>query len=232
MAAAGRKAALACIDIQQDFCDDPDGSLAVQGCRSLAPLFNELLSLPFPVKLATRDYHPADHISFASQHADKEPFTSKITVKNPENGQGDDFTSVLWPDHCIQGTPGCEFIPELDTSKLNYIIEKGQDKRVESYSGFGPPYRNPRISMTNMDDILKKEGVTDVFVVGVAYECCVKFTAIDAAEHGYRTYVIEDGTKAADKTPENLEATRKELEQKGVKIIGLDFPELDEIRKA
>src|ERR1700760_318339 len=174
MARAGRKAALACIDIQQDFCDAPDGSLAVKGARSLAPLWNDLLARPFPVKLATRDFHPADHVSFASQHAGKEPFTSKITVQNPENEKdGDDFTSVMWPDHCIQGTPGCEFIPELDTSKLNYIVEKGKDKRVESYSGFGPPYRNPKFGMTDLDAILKKEGVSDIFIVGVAYECCV-----------------------------------------------------------
>lgn len=232
MASEGRKAALACIDIQEDFCDAPDGSLAVSGARSLAPIWNKLLSYPFPVKIATRDFHPANHISFASQHAGKEPFTSTITIKNPENGEDDDFTTLLWPDHCVQGKPGCEFIPELDTSKLQQVIDKGQAKDLESYSGFGPPYRKPKVGMTELDEVLKKAGVTDVFVVGLAYEWCVKFTAIDAVEHGYRTYVVEDATKAVDQSKENLDKTKKDLEDKGVKVITLDAPELEQIRKS
>lgn len=226
---AGRKAGLAVIDAQEDFCE-PSGSLAVSGGRALAPVWNDLLSLPFAVKLATRDYHPADHISFASQHDGKQPFTDSHTIKNPENADDEAFTTLLWPDHCVQGTKGCEFIPELDVSKTTQTIEKGQDKRVESYSAFGPVYRNPAVGMSGLGDSLKEAGVTDLFVVGLAFDYCVKHTAIDAVEHGFKTFVIEDATKAVDQSEEGLAKVRKELEDSGVVIIGLDSKELDAVR--
>lgn len=229
--AAGRRSGLAVIDVQEDFCE-PNGSLAVKGGRDLAGVWNELLSLPFAVKLATRDYHPSDHISFASQHAGKEPFTSTHTIKNPENHDDEAFTTLLWPDHCVVGTPGAEFIPELDRSKLTTTIEKGQDKRVESYSAFGPVYRNPRVGMSDLGDTLKDQGVTDLYVVGLALDFCVKHTAIDAVEHGFKTYVIEDATKAVDQSEEGLAGTRKELQDNGVVLIGLNSQELSAIRGA
>lgn len=229
--AAGKKAGLAVIDVQEDFCE-PNGSLAVKGGRGLARVWNDLLSLPFAVKLATRDYHPKDHISFASQHPGKEPFTSTHTIKNPENHGDKAFTTLLWPDHCIQGTPGCEFIPELDQSKLTQTIEKGQDKRVESYSAFGPVYRNPPVGMSGLGDTLKNEGITDLYVVGLALDYCVKHTAIDAVEHGFKTYVIEDATKAVDQSDEGLAATRKELQDSGVILIDLNSKELDAVKAA
>jgi nicotinamidase-related amidase len=226
---AGRKAGLAVIDVQEDFCE-PSGSLAVSGGRALAPIWNDLLSYPFAVKLATRDFHPADHISFASQHEGKQPFTDSHTIPNPENADDKAFTTLLWPDHCIQSTKGCEFIPELDVSKTTQTIEKGQDKRVESYSAFGPVYRNPPVGMSGLGDSLKEAGVTDLFVVGLAYDYCVKHTAIDAVEHGFKTFVIEDATKAVDQSEEGLAKTRKELEDSGVVIIGLDSKELDAVK--
>ena len=226
---AGRKAGLAVIDVQEDFCE-PNGSLAVKDGRGLANVWNDLLSLPFAVKLATRDYHPRDHISFASQHTDKEAFTSTHTIKNPENHQDEAFTTLLWPDHCVQGTKGCEFIPELDLSKLTQRIEKGQDKRVESYSAFGPVYRNPPVAMSGLGDTLKQEGITDLYVVGLAFDYCVKHTAIDAVEHGFKTFVIEDATKAVDQSEQGMAATRKELEDSGVILIDLNSKELDAIR--
>ena len=223
--AAQRKAALAVIDVQEDFCE-PDGSLAVKGGRELASVWNELLDLPFEVKLATRDYHPADHISFASQHKDKQPFTSQHTIQNPENTDDKAFTTLLWPDHCVIDTKGCELIPELDKSKMDLILEKGQDKRVEAYSAFGPVYRNPRVGMSGFEDTLKKHGITDLYVVGLAYDYCVKHTAIDAVEHGFKTYVLEDATKAVDQSEEGLAATRRELQDGGVSIIDMNSQEL------
>ena len=225
------KAALAVIDVQEDFCE-PNGSLAVKDGRGVAPVWNDLLSLPFAVKLATRDYHPRDHISFASQHSGKEPFTSRYTINNPENKDDKPFTTLLWPDHCVQETPGCELIPELDQSKLTHRIDKGQDKRVESYSAFGPVYRNPPVAMSGLGDTLKQAGVTHLFVVGLAYDYCVKHTAIDAVEHGFETFVIEDATKAVDQSDEGLAATRKELQDSGVTIISVDSKELDKVRQS
>jgi len=223
--ASRRKAGLAVIDVQEDFCE-PNGSLAVKGGRELASVWNDLLSRPFAVKLATRDYHPKDHISFASQHPGKEPFSSSHTIRNPENGEDAAFTTLLWPDHCIQGTKGAEFIPELDQSKLTLTIEKGQDKRVESYSAFGPVYRNPPVGMSGLGDALKAEGVTDLYVVGLAYDYCVKHTAIDAVENGFRTYIVEDATKAVDQSEDALKSLRKELQDQGVVIIDMQSKEL------
>ena len=229
--AGGRKAALAVIDVQEDFCE-PNGSLAVKDGRKVAPVWNDLLSLPFALKLATRDYHPRDHISFASQHSGKEPFTSTHTIKNPENTDDKAFTTLLWPDHCVQGTQGCELIPELDQSKLTHKIDKGQDKRVESYSAFGPVYRNPPVAMSGLGDTMEKAGITDVFVVGLAYDFCVKHTAIDAVEHGFKTFIIEDATKAVDQSEDGLSKLRKELQDNGVIIIDMDSKELDKLRKS
>ena len=226
---SSRKAGLAVIDVQEDFCE-PNGSLAVKGGRELANVWNDLLSLPFAVKLATRDYHPKDHISFASQHSGKEAFTSSHTINNPENHEDTAFTTLLWPDHCIQGTQGCEFIPELDLTKVTQTIEKGQDKRVESYSAFGPVYRNPAVAMSGLGEKLKKEGISDLYVVGLAFDYCVKHTAIDAVEHGFRTYVIEDATKAVDQSDAGIAATRKELQDSGVVLIDLSSKELAAVR--
>ena len=219
------KAALAVIDVQEDFCE-PNGSLAVKDGRDLAPTWNKLLDLPFKVKLATRDYHPADHISFASQHSEKQPFTSEHTIANPENKDDKAFTTLLWPDHCVIDTPGCEIIPELEKDKLDFIIKKGQDKRVEMYSAFGPVYRNPKVGMSGLGDTLKQHGITDLYVVGLAYDYCVKHTAIDAVEHGFNTYVLEDATKAVDQSEKGIEATRKELRDAGVSIVDMNSSEL------
>lgn len=134
--------------------------------------------------------------------------------------------SLLWPDHCVQGTTGVELIPELHKDKLSHIVQKGTDPRVEAYSGFGPPFRNPRVSMTELDGILKAVGVTDVFVVGLAYDYCVKCTAVDAAEHGYRTFLIEDGTKGIFRSEGGYDALRKEFREKDVVIVGAESEEV------
>ncbi len=229
---AGKRAVLVCVDIQNDFCDDPEGALAVRGSRALAPVWNELLAMPFALKVATRDCHPADHVSFASQHPGKQSFQDTITVKNPENEQDTPFTSTLWPNHCIRGTPGCEIISELDMSKVQHIIEKGQDKRFECYSAFGPPYRNPKLGDDQMIRLLQSEGITDVFVVGLAYEACVFHTAKDAAEYGFRTYLIEDAAAFANKSDDNISSIRKTLQDAGVSLIGLQSKEVWEIKSA
>ncbi len=226
-----RKAALICVDIQNDFCDEPDGALAVKGSRALAPTWNKLLNMPFALKLATRDYHPRDHVSFASQHEGKKPFEDTITVKNPDNDE-ESFTSTLWPDHCVQGTPGAEIIAELDKSKIDRIIHKGQDKRVEQYSGFEPHYRNPRMPGTEMLKLLEEHEIQDVYTVGLAFEACVKHTALDAAEHGFRTYLIEDASGAANKSEENVSSVCKQLENSGVHVVRMDSEEVKRIAQS
>lgn len=136
------------------------------------------------------------------------------------------LASFLWPDHCVKGTKGVELIPELHKDKLSHIVPKGQDERVEAYSAFGPPFRNPRISMTDLDGILKGAGIEDVFVVGLAYDFCVKCTAVDAAELGYRTFLIEDGTKGVFQTEDAVSTLKKELKEAGVVVVGKDSKEV------
>lgn len=138
--------------------------------------------------------------------------------------------SLLWPDHCVVGTSGAELIPELHQHKLSTLINKGEDKRVESYSGFGPPFRNPAVGMSTLDATLKAAHVSRVFVVGLAYDFCVKSTALDAVEHGYETFVIEDATKAVMQDAESLDKTRSELRKAGVEIISMDSDVLHAIK--
>lgn len=153
-----------------------------------------------------------------------------ITIGNPENSEEKEET-LLWPDHCVQGTRGADLVPELDPSKLTHQVEKGQDPRVESYSAFGPPFRSPRIAESSLEETLQDAGITHVFCVGVAFDYCVKFTAIDAAQEGFVTYVIEAATKAVDQSEAGLEATRKELAAKGVSVISLDSKEIKMVQE-
>ena len=220
--AKSRKAALAVIDVQEDFCE-PNGSLAVKDGRGLASVWNTILCRPeFQIKLATRDFHPKNHVSFASQHPQATPFTSRHTIANPENACEEPFTTTLWPDHCVQGTTGCDIIPELDQSQLTHRIDKGQDPRLESYSAFGPPFRAPAVGMSGLEATLTAEGITDLFVVGLAFDYCVKYTAVDAASYGFTTYVLEDATKAVDQSAAGLAATRKTLRDAGVRVVSVD----------
>ncbi|KAM3424839.1 hypothetical protein BST61_g6818 [Cercospora zeina] len=205
----------------EDFCE-PDGALAVKDGRAVAPVINHLLDWPgFAVKVGTRDHHPPEHVSFASNHAGAQAFTSSHTIISPENS-AESQTTLLWPDHCVQGSPGAQLIPELHGQKLSHVIRKGEDGRVESYSGFGPPFRRPRVGMSTLDATLKNAGCTHVFVVGLAYDFCVKATAIDAVEHGYDAFVVEDATKAVMHDAESVAKTRAELREAGVHVISLD----------
>jgi nicotinamidase-related amidase len=124
----------------------------------------------------------------------------------------------------VQGTPGAEIVPELDASKVDRVVEKGQDARVEMYSAFYDPLRSPRCSDSGLAGVLKGEGVTDVFVVGLAADYCVRFTAEDAAAEGFRTVIVEEGTRAVDEGA--WEGVKKEIEGKGVKVVGMDGEEV------
>jgi nicotinamidase-related amidase len=188
----------------------------------VASVINVLLGLPFKIKIATQDYHPSNHISFASQHKDAQPFTSTHIITNPEASDPNAAESqqiTLWPDHCVQGTPGCEFIPELNLSLINRIIKKGEDRRVEAYSGFGPDFRKPAIAMTGLADILRENGIKKVVVCGLALDYCVKCTAIDSAKEGFKTIVVEDAAKAVDQSESARLRVHDELEAHGVRLL-------------
>lgn len=129
------------------------------------------------------------------------------------------FASTLWPDHCVKGTRGADLIPEINKSKLSHIVQKGWHKRLESYSGFGPPFRKPAVAMTEMLGILNDEDITHLYVVGVGFDGCVKCTALDAAASGIKTYIIESGVNAAARSEEIRAGTLSELREGGVSLI-------------
>lgn len=169
--------ALIVVDVQRDFC--PGGSLAVPDGDVIVERINELLP-KFDLVIFTKDWHPANHEGFASQHPGTKPFDKYKNLSGEED--------TLWPDHCVENTPGAEFHPGLDLSKCKkdfYIFKKGTDDADQGYSGFAG---------TGLKDFLDEKGVTETYICGLALDYCVKETAIDSALAGFDTYVIIDHT--------------------------------------
>ncbi|KAF7332647.1 Isochorismatase domain-containing protein [Mycena kentingensis (nom. inval.)] len=210
--------ALIIVDLQEDFCP-PNGSLAVAGGRDIVSTINNLLASPFfDFRVATQDWHPQDHCSFASNHPPPNniPFESFATIVNPFNPD-DSYETRLWPNHCVQGSPGSELIPELNIFRVNRIVKKGQDKRVEMYSAFYDPFVPP-VSVSELPQLLKDNAVGKVYVAGLAMDYCVRATALDALKEGYETFLVEDATKAVD-PEEGWNDAKLEMEQKGIKFV-------------
>jgi len=151
------------------------------------------------------------------------------TVINPSN-PAETYETRLWPDHCIQGTHGAELIPELDLEKVDKVVEKGQRKEVEMYSAFYDPLEKPRCSDSGLAEVLREKGVSDVYVVGLAFDYCVKATAMDAAKEGFKTWVIKEGTRAVDAG--HWDAVVGDLRAKGVQVVGLDGEEVKRVGSA
>jgi nicotinamidase-related amidase len=222
------KPAILIIDVQEDFCP-PNGSLAVTEGRAILPAINTLLTYPFALRIATKDWHPKDHVSFASNHKDAQPYTSFTTIINPENDH-ERYESRLWPDHCVQGTQGAELIPNLDLKRVDRIIEKGQDARIEMYSAFYPPLENPRMGDSGLAKLLREADITDVYVVGLASDYCVHDTAKDAVKEGFQTWIVEDATRAVD--PDSWAKMKAEmLANEGVKVIQMTSPEVMKVKE-
>ncbi|SMX46696.1 bifunctional nicotinamidase/pyrazinamidase [Actibacterium lipolyticum] len=192
--------ALIVIDVQNDFC--PGGALAVTGGDDIIPQINALLT-EFQVRVFTQDWHPANHSSFASQHSGKNPFE---IVDMPYGGQ------VLWPDHCIQGTPGAAFHADLNTDPADMIIRKGFRPAIDSYSAF---FENDRETPTGLDGYLRTRGVSAVTLVGLATDFCVQYSALDAARLGYNVTVVESACRAID-LDGSLEDAREAMLDAGV----------------
>lgn len=174
--------AILVIDVQNDFC--PGGALAVAGGDEIVAPINALAP-EFPVRVFTQDWHPSDHLSFASQHG-AEPMTTT------EMSYG---TQVLWPDHCIVGSDGAAFHPDLDTRAADLIIRKGFRREIDSYSAF---FENDRKTPTGLEGYLKSRGVEAVTLVGLATDFCVNYSAVDAARLGFGVTVIESLCRAID----------------------------------
>ena len=196
--------ALLVVDIQNDFL--PGGALEVEDGDTVIPVINKIIE-KFELIIATQDWHPSDHKSFASQHEGKIP-GDMIKLK--------DIDQVLWPDHCIQGTEGAEFSKKLDRSKIKKVFVKGVDSEIDSYSGF---FDNGHLRSTGLSDYLRDSLVDEVFIVGLATDYCVKFTALDSVMGGFKTYVIADSTKAVNLKPDDYEVALVEMNQSGAIIL-------------
>lgn len=194
--------ALLLIDIQNDFL--PGGALAVPDGDKVIPLANALQQ-KFEVVVATQDWHPANHKSFASQHPGKDVFET-IDLNGLEQ--------VLWPDHCVQGSPGARFSGELNMDRVEAIFRKGTDPEIDSYSGF---YDNGHRKSTALAEYLRGKGVEEVYVLGLAADFCVYFSARDALKEGFRSFLIEDGTRPI--SVEGFEKAKQDLISSGGKII-------------
>lgn len=203
--------------------------MAVPDGRETIAVVNQMLAMPqLVLRVATKDWHPPDHISFASNHPGKEPFVDFATVTNPLNPEEQSYRTRLWPDHCVQHTPGAELVPELDVKEIDKVIEKGTRKDVEMYSAFYDPFKNPRVSDSGLVDLLKEHKVTHVYIVGLAADYCVRCTAMDSLSEGFETYIVEEGTRAVDS---NAWPTEKEqLLAAGVHIVHMDGVEVSRLK--
>jgi nicotinamidase/pyrazinamidase len=196
----GPEAALIVVDVQN--CFVTGGSLAVKHGEDVVPIINRLAPA-FDNIVVTQDWHTPAHASFASSHPGKKPFE---TMTMPYGEQ------VLWPDHCVQGTPGAALHKDLELTHAQLIIRKGFHKGIDSYSAFREADHK---TTTGLEAYLKARGIERVYVVGLATDFCVAWTAIDAAEAGFRTFVIEDATRAIDLNG-SLAASWKVMKQAGV----------------
>ncbi|MFH1795542.1 MAG: bifunctional nicotinamidase/pyrazinamidase [Pseudomonadota bacterium] len=175
--------ALVVIDVQNDFC--PGGALAVAGGDEIVPIVNGLIQ-SFDHVVLTQDWHPAGHSSFASSHPGKQPFE---TIAMPYGPQ------TLWPDHCVQGTEGALFHPDLVWTKGEIVIRKGFRKEIDSYSAF---YENDHATPTGLGGYLRERGISKVTMVGLATDFCVAFSALDARRLGFDVTVRMDACRAID----------------------------------
>jgi nicotinamidase/pyrazinamidase len=201
--------ALIIVDLQNDFL--PGGALPVPRGDEVIRLANELQQ-HFELILATQDWHPPDHGSFAANHPGKKP-GDRIML--------DGIEQILWPVHCVQNTHGAEFAPFFDTSRVAHVFHKGIDPRIDSYSTF---FDNAHRRHTGLADYLKKRSINDLYLMGLALDYCVKYSTLDARELGLKTYVILDGTRGIDLEPGDIDRALDEM--RGVGAILLRSSEL------
>jgi len=205
-ATTGAGDVLLVIDVQNDFC--PGGRLAVPRGDEVVPLINRL-ARQFAHVVLTQDWHPDGHSSFASSHAAKQPFETVALHYGPQ---------VLWPDHCVQRTAGADLHPHLDIPHAAMVIRKGFRPEIDSYSAF---YENDRKTPTGLSGYLRERGLTRIFLAGLAFDFCVRYSAEDARREGFAAVVIEDACRAID-VDESVAATRESFASLGVTCIGSD----------
>lgn len=188
------------VDIQNDFC--PGGALSVPRGDEVIPLINQLAER-FPNVVLTQDWHPPDHLSFASTHPGKNPYDTIIVDYGPQ---------ILWPDHCVRTTLGADFHKNLDVPHAALVLRKGIDRKIDSYSTF---YENDRKTPTGLVGYLRDRGFKRVFLAGLAFDFCVRYSAEDATREGFEVVVIEDACRGIDING-SVAATHESLSKLGV----------------
>jgi nicotinamidase/pyrazinamidase len=195
--------ALLLIDIQNDFL--PGGALAVSNGDQVVPVANRLMP-EYEFVVATQDWHPANHGSFANQHPGR---------RAGQVVQLDGLDQILWPDHCVQGTHGAEFAPGLNIAGLHHVVQKGTDQNIDSYSGF---FDNARRKATGLEQYLRSRGVDEVHIMGLATDYCVKYTALDAVSLGFNTTVLTEGVRGVELNPGDCRRAIEEMREAGIVI--------------
>ncbi|WP_420404431.1 bifunctional nicotinamidase/pyrazinamidase [Nisaea sp.] len=203
---AGSGSALIVVDVQNDFC--PGGALAVPGGDEVVPIANRLMA-KFDHVILTQDWHPGDHASFAANNPGMEPFSMTEMPYGPQ---------ILWPVHCVQGTPGAAFHADLVTDRASLIVRKGFHSHIDSYSAF---LENDRKTPTGLAGALRDRGINDLVLVGLATDFCVHYSATDAVMLGFGVTVLEDGCRAID-LDGSLAAARAEMAARGVTLATSD----------
>ncbi len=199
--------ALLIIDVQNDFL--PDGALAVPDGDQVIPIINQLQKR-FDLIIATQDWHPANHGSFAANHEGKKPGDMVLLSG---------VSQMLWPVHCVQDSPGADFHPSLDREKWSRVFRKGTNPLVDSYSGF---FDNNRMEDTGLSSYLRQNGIDTVYVTGLATDYCVKFTVLDALNEGFTTLLVGDATKGVNIATDDSDQAIREMAKAGARIVSSD----------
>src|ERR1700747_1306875 len=197
---------LIAVDLQNDFC--PGGSLSVPRGHEVVPLINRLAN-HFDHIVLTQDWHPPDHLSFASSHPGKKPYEAIVVDYGPQ---------ILWPDHCVQTTRGAEFHKDLGVPHASLVLRKGHHRDIDSYSTF---YENDRKTPTGLVGYLRERGLRRVFAAGLALDFCVRYSAEDARREGFAVVVIEDACRGID-VDGSVAATRESFAPLGVTSVSAD----------
>lgn len=192
--------ALLIVDLQNDFM--PGGPLGVNEGDNIIPIINDLCKMPFDVIVATKDWHPSKHISFAENHGKKPG--KHITI--------DGIDQILWPRHCVQETIGAELVSSLNKNNIHYIVHKGTDPKIDSYSTF---FDNLHLKKTGLHDFLKQRGINKIYIVGLATDYCVKYSVLDALRLGYKPYIIVDACRGVNIKPDDSENALKMMKTAG-----------------
>lgn len=197
------RTALVLVDLQNDFM--PGGALAVDEGDATVTVANRLMG-EYEFVVATQDWHPAEHGSFAASHPGKSPGEMIELAGLPQ---------ILWPVHCVEGTPGASFHSGLDVAHIDAVVRKGQDRNIDSYSGF---FDNGGVRATGLTQRLREHGISDVDILGLATDYCVRFTALDAIKEGFRTRLLQEACRGVELNPGDIAAALAEMKDAGIEL--------------